>query len=293
MHPLVSIVLPVYNGEQFLRQSIDSIIAQTFQDWELLILDDCSTDSSPDIAREYAGSDQRIHYYRNEQNLRLPGNLNKGFSLARGDYLTWTSDDNLYRPTALEKMVRALQEQPSAHLVFASCQTMDELGNPIDYIMVNEHSKKRIVGIDSVGACFLYTRKAYETVGDYDTDYILVEDFDYWQRIFHQFDTVAIEEILYDYRFHSGALTSTMRQEVHGKNLERMLLKNRPGFGRLDLEETYYYYAGLYASRKKQTGTDNPYTRKYKFYSFLHLVCHRVPNKIRRELRRLLKGKTA
>lgn len=291
MQPLVSIVLPVYNGERFLSASIDSVIAQTFRNWELLILDDCSTDSSPEIAKEYAQNDPRIIYHRNEKNLRLPGNLNKGFSLARGSYLTWTSDDNMYRPTAIEKMVTALQTHPNAHLAFASCRTIDENDNPVDYISVNERSKKRIVGTDSVGACFLYTRKAYETVGDYDTEYILVEDFDYWQRIFHHFDTVAIEEILYDYRFHSGALTSTMKQDIFARNLERMLLKNRPGFGRLDLEETYYYYSGLYQSRKKQTGVDNPYIRKYRVYSFLHLLCHRVPNKIKREIRKVVKGK--
>lgn len=289
MQPLVSIVLPVYNGEQFLRKSIDSVIAQTFQNWELLILDDCSTDSSPDIAKEYAQKDSRILYFRNEHNLRLPGNLNKGFSLAKGDYLTWTSDDNMYRPTAIEKMVCALQENPDAHLAFASCQIIDENDSLAEFIMVNELSKKRIVGIDSVGACFLYTRKAYETVGDYDTEYILVEDFDYWQRIFHHFGAVTIEEILYDYRYHSGALTSTMKQEVHAKTLEQVLLKNRSGFGKLDLQEMYYYYSGLYASREKQHMGSNPYKSKYKLYSLLHLICYRVPNKLRREFRRFNK----
>lgn len=289
MQPLVSIVLPVYNGEQFLRKSIDSVIAQTFQNWELLILDDCSTDATPDIAKEYAQKDSRILYHRNEKNLRLPGNLNKGFSLAKGEYLTWTSDDNMYRPTAIEKLVRALQENPDAHLAFASCRIIDENDNPVEFIMVNELSKKRIVGVDSVGACFLYTRKAYETVGDYDTAYILVEDFDYWQRIFHHFDTVTIEEILYDYRYHSGALTSTMKQEVHAKTLEQVLLKNRAGFGKLDFLQTYYYYCGLYASREKQHTNSNPYKRKYQLYSFLHLMGYRIPRKIQRELGKIFK----
>ena len=77
MQPLVSIVLPVYNGERFLRQSIDSVLAQSYQNWELLILDDCSTDSSSDIGKEYVHKDSRIRYYRNESNLRLPGNLKR------------------------------------------------------------------------------------------------------------------------------------------------------------------------------------------------------------------------
>lgn len=104
MEELISIVLPVYNGEKYLRESIDSILAQTYKNWELLIVDDCSTDSSSEIAKEYVSKDRRIYYYHNENNLRLPRNLNKGFSLARGNYLTWTSDDNRFKPTALEKM---------------------------------------------------------------------------------------------------------------------------------------------------------------------------------------------
>ena len=80
MNDLISIVLPVYNGAKYLRESIDSVLAQTYTNWELLIVDDCSGDETPEIAREYAEKDPRIHYYRNEQNLRLPRNLNKGFS---------------------------------------------------------------------------------------------------------------------------------------------------------------------------------------------------------------------
>ena len=111
MRDLISIVLPVYNGARFLKDSIDSVIAQTHQNWELLILDDCSTDETPEIAKEYQATDSRIQYYRNEKNLKLPGNLNKGFSLAKGEYLTWTSDDNRFRPNALERMLEVLQEK--------------------------------------------------------------------------------------------------------------------------------------------------------------------------------------
>ena len=152
MNELVSIVLPVYNGAKYLRESIDSILAQTYTNWELLILDDCSTDESPAIALEYEQKDPRIHYYRNEHNLRLPRNLNRGFSLARGDYLTWTSDDNRYRTTALERMHTALKNEPAAQFVFASCRIIDGTGKEVEYIMVNQNSKKRIVGADSVGA---------------------------------------------------------------------------------------------------------------------------------------------
>ena len=131
MNELISIVLPVYNGERFLRASIDSVIAQTYQNWELLVVDDCSTDSTASIVREYVQLDPRIKYFKNEVNLRLPRNLNRGFSLAQGNYLTWTSDDNVFRPTALEKMYNALKADPEAQFAYASCDITDEEDNQL------------------------------------------------------------------------------------------------------------------------------------------------------------------
>lgn len=287
MNDFVSIILPVYNGEKFLRESIDSVISQTWKNWELLIVDDCSTDSSPVIAKEYVAKDDRIHYYRNEENLRLPRNLNRGFSLAKGDFLTWTSDDNMYEPEAIERMVEKLKEDNDAEFVFASCRIIDEEGNPIEYIMVNENSPKMLIGHNSVGACFMYTRKVYEEVGEYDPTYTLVEDYDYWQRISAKFKTVIIEEILYKYRFHDGALTSTMKKDIFNQTLEKMLLKNREAFGKVDSESKYYYYKGLWKCRENVNGLHNPYQRKYIFYKIIFWLEHKIPNK----LRRIIKGK--
>ena len=290
MNDLISIVLPVYNGETYLSESIDSIIAQTYQNWELIIVDDCSTDSSAQIAQEYVRKDPRIKYYRNEQNLRLPRNLNRGFSLTTGEYLTWTSDDNRYRPNALEVMYDALTHDPQAQFAFASCRIIDGEGRETEHISVGPFSYKRIVGIDSVGACFLYTRKVYETIGDYDHDFILAEDFDYWQRVFQHFKTVAIEEILYDYRLHDNSLTGDRTQNQERKDrfnqtLEKMLRKNRPGFGKLDVEERYYYYLGLYQCRVNRSNCENPYVLAYHWSKLCYTVCCRIPRKIRRMMK--------
>ncbi len=282
MSELISIILPVYNGEKYLAESIDSILAQTYKEWELLILDDCSTDNSAKIAKEYADKDTRIHYYRNEKNLKLPRNLNKGFSLAKGDYLTWTSDDNKYRPTALEKMYNVLINNPNEKFVFASCRIINDVGEEIEYIMVNEASKKRIIGSNPVGACFMYTREVYEKVGDYNQELPLVEDFDYWQRIYVNYGAAIIEEILYDYRWHDGALTSTMMKDQFYQNLEKMLLKNRKGFGKVSAEEKYYYYRGLFNCRDNLKDVDNPYKLKYRWFHTVYLICYRVPRKILR-----------
>ena len=286
MEELISIVLPVYNGEKYLRESIDSVLAQTYKNWELLIVDDCSTDSSAAIAKEYASKDRRIYYYLNEKNLRLPRNLNKGFRLAKGDYLTWTSDDNKFKPTALEKMYDALKNNQNAQFVFASCRVINSEGEEIEYIMVDDKRKKQIVGHNVVGACFMYTRKAYEEVGEYNPDFTLVEDYDYWQRIYAKFNAVAISDILYEYRWHDGALTSTMKKDVFNKTLEKMLLKNRSLFGKIDAESNYYFYQGLYNCRKNLDDKKNPYKWKYKWYSMIFLFEYRIPGKIKRVIRK-------
>lgn len=283
MSELISIVLPIYNGEKYMRQSIDSVLSQTYQNWELLIMDDGSTDQTASIAREYASRDSRIHYYKNPQNLRLPRNLNRGFSLAKGAYLTWTSDDNYYYPKALETMYSALKEQKK-EFAFASCDVIDGDGKIVECIMVNEHAPKKIVGCNPVGACFLYTRNVYETVGEYDPELTLVEDFDYWQRICMKFEPACISEKLYAYRWHDGALTSTMKKDIFNKTLEKCLLKNRPGFGKLDYVSLYYYYHGLYNCRRNLDEKKNPYRGKYQFYRAYYFLTVRVPNKLRRML---------
>lgn len=283
MSDLISIVLPIYNGEKYMRQSIDSVICQTYTNWELLIVDDGSTDSTPDISQEYERMDPRIHYYKNPQNMRLPRTLNRGFSLAKGDYLTWTSDDNFYYPTALEKMYTALKAH-GREFAFASCDIIDGDGRIVECITVGSRAPKQIVGSNPVGACFLYSRKAYETVGEYDPELVLVEDFDYWQRICMKYTPVCISEKLYAYRWHDGALTSTMRKDAFNRALEKCLLKNRPGFGKLDRETQFYYYRGLYNCRKDLGDEKNPYQWQYRYYSAYYFLCIRVPNKIRRML---------
>ena len=111
-----------------------------------------------------------------------------------------------------------------------------------------------------------------------------MEDFDYWQRIAMRFKTATIEEVLYDYRRHSGALTSTMRQEQFNRNRERMLLKNITGFGKLSTLQKYYFYSALYECREKLGDEKNPYEWQFRQYDVWHFLRHRVPAKIKRVL---------
>ena len=103
--PLVSIVLPTYNGENFIAKAIESILKQTYTNFELIIVDDCSSDATNEIINSYAKKDARIRIIKNDVNKKLPASLNIGFDNAKGEYYTWSSDDNEYYPQAFEKMV--------------------------------------------------------------------------------------------------------------------------------------------------------------------------------------------
>lgn len=201
---LVSIVLPTYNGSRYIRDSINSCLAQTHPDFELVIVDDCSTDYTSAILDTY--HDPRIRRVRNAQNRKLPASLNAGFSISKGDYLTWTSDDNLYAPNAIEVMVEALERRPEIGLVYAGSELINENGEIIR--PAPAEPPHMLMQRCVVGACFLYRREVYEKVGDYNENLFRIEDYDYWLRVAQEYEIAALDEILYSYRIHASSLTS-------------------------------------------------------------------------------------
>lgn len=212
--PKVSVVLPVYNGARYLKESIDSILSQSFSDWELIIVDDCSTDLSLQIANEYAENDERISVIHNTVNCKLPKSLNIGFQQAKGEFLTWTSDDNRYLPNAIERMAEFLDTHSDIYLVSASMNTMDDDGRIIGEIY--SYDEPSFYYWNSVGACFMYRHDVLREIGGYDPDFFLAEDYEYWFRIFFHYGSIGkIDDVLYVYRIHSQSLSATREEEVH------------------------------------------------------------------------------
>lgn len=210
---MISIILPTYNGERYIREAIDSVLMQTYQDWEMIVIDDHSTDRTNEIVQSYVDHDKRIKLHRNQQNMRLPTSLNIGFSKAKGDYLTWTSDDNVFKPEALQVLVEALTDDPKIGLVFAAMDYIDNEGKLTGHTQA-VLSKDELFYKNIVGASFMYTRKVYEMIGDYDTHKFLVEDYDYWIRIARKFDIQYVKKSLYLYRQHGGSLTETRNHDM-------------------------------------------------------------------------------
>jgi glycosyltransferase involved in cell wall biosynthesis len=142
--PHVSIGMPVFNGEKYLKEALNSILAQTHRDFELIISDNASTDRTQQICREYATKDSRIRYYRNEINIGAPKNFNRVFELSSSEYFKWASSDDMHAPTYLQKCVSILETDPSIILCHSKTGRIDKHGR-----LVGNYDRKGMASINS------------------------------------------------------------------------------------------------------------------------------------------------
>lgn len=126
--PLVSIGMPVYNGEKYIRQALDSLLSQDFIDFELIISDNSSTDSTPQICKKYMKMDPRIRYYRNKKNIGAAANFDRLVYLAQGKYFMWAAYDDIWEPSFVSCLLGALEGNQAAVLAFCHFSGIDEYG---------------------------------------------------------------------------------------------------------------------------------------------------------------------
>lgn len=288
--PTISIVLPTYNGSRYIRQSVDSVLAQTFTDFELIIVNDCSTDSTLLIIEEYAREDSRVRVVNNAFNKKLPLSLNTGFEVARGEFFTWTSDDNFYAPEALEVMLNVLREDKETDLVYVDYTLIDEndtITGTRQFGDINQSFHHWL----GCGACFLYKKEVHWKNNGYKPEAFLIEDYEFFVRAFTlgRFRYLPRTDLYY-YREHGASLTATQNTFINDisklfleRNLpalekklpenERALLyrklavyyavqKNHP--------EKYRHYLGLLSSLSKSE------TIKTALYVTTHKILHTI-----------------
>lgn len=208
----VSIVLPVYNGEENVGKAIESILKQEDVLFELIVVNDCSTDRTREIIEKYAREDERIKIINNEKNMKLPSSLNIGFEYATGEYWTWTSDDNILKSNMLKRLVSYLEKDEEVGMVYGNITNIDGNGIVIGEQQLGEPDMISIS--NPVGACFLYRREVATQVGRYDENLFLAEDYDYWIRICKKFKVSHVKENLYYYRVHEKSLSATKKEQV-------------------------------------------------------------------------------
>ena len=211
--PFVSVLLPVYNAEKYLKEAIESILSQTFIDFEFIIINDGSTDNSEQIILSY--TDQRIRYVKNEKNLKLIATLNKGIRLARGKYIVRMDADDVSLPKRIEKQVRFMEAHPNVGVCGTWFKVFGEIKRP--YIVILPEKDWQLKAGLLVSCPFAHPsvimRKS--TLLDnkifYDERFYRLEDWGLWVSLAKVCDFANIPEVLLDYRWIS---TSESRMNV-------------------------------------------------------------------------------
>ena len=217
--PKVSICLPTYNSGEFLTPAIDSILEQTFTDFELIISDDCSTDNTPEVIRSYLEKDRRIKYLQNSQNLGLFPNWNCCLESASGEYITVFAQDDLMLPKNLEQKVKILDKYQNVGLVTSSIMVVDSQNNYLNWDWANyaentlvngqKWVRKNLGEANPICCPFvLMRREVLEKVGGkFNDNYAFAADLELWLRIALVADLYFVKEILGYYRWHEGNKT--------------------------------------------------------------------------------------
>ena len=209
MSPMVSILMPVYKTAPYLREAMDSILSQTFTDYELIILNDCSPDNADDILDTY--SDSRIVRYKGEKNVGLSNILNVGSGMARGKYIARMDSDDLSLPDRLQIQVDYLETHPDIDLVSVGMQLFgakDEVWvreqNP-DKVKINALFHSPILHASSV-----WRRERFEENGlRFRQEMVPSEDYDLWTRaLVKGLKLVNLRQVLYKYRIHPTQATT-------------------------------------------------------------------------------------
>ncbi len=202
--PLISIILPTLNGSRYIAESLRSCLAQTYPHFELIVVDGGSTDGVLDIVRSFDDPRIRIEHQGANRD-KLPGALNVGFAAARGDFFTWTQDDDLYTPDALAVMLGHLQTHPETGLVYTGYWRIDAQGKIIGESEL--HQPDDLWWTNAVGHCFLYRRTVAQRAGPYDVTYYMAEDLEFWLRLYRLAPVARLPGRHFYHRLHDDSLT--------------------------------------------------------------------------------------
>ncbi len=235
---LVSVVLPVFNGCDILSESIESVLCQTYGNFELIIINDGSKDDTLKIARDFEQRDSRIRVL-DQENKKIPRTLSRGFREARGEFLTWTSADNIMDRDFLEKMVGALKDNPETAMVYANMRLIDAKGKKLarhgwyefpigsgNVIFPNNAYELNTYANNTIGAAFMYRAAARDILDCYSSFKHTLEDYDYWMRMnsLLRLEHTPFTEPVYSYRWHDNSLTAKDKELGITKNRYKLMV---------------------------------------------------------------------
>jgi glycosyltransferase involved in cell wall biosynthesis len=204
-NPLVSIIIPVYNGTNYLRESIDSALAQTYSNYEVLVIDDGSTDGTWDLIQTYG---ERIRGIKKE-NGGTASALNAGILQSRGKYVSWLSHDDKYFSQKIERQVAYLQSHPEYRACYSDYLVIDENGKLLAKVQAPWYERNQLVvkfltGNLINGIAILIERACFDDIGMFDAKWKYTQDYDMWLRYLRRYEMGKVDEVLVMTRSHSN-----------------------------------------------------------------------------------------
>jgi glycosyltransferase involved in cell wall biosynthesis len=214
--PLVSVVMPLFNGGVFLREAMESVLEQTLARLELLVIDDGSTDAGPEIAARQ--DDPRVRLVRNGRNMGKPFTRNRGISLARGRYVAFLDCDDVACPTRLEKQVAFLEGHPEFGLLGSRAEIIDAEGRATGAVWRYDHRPDEIPAVMLFFNCFVQSavtlrRDAIPEAG-YDARFEFAQDYELWVRMLRRTRGWNLPEVLTRYRLYADSTSRRNSDKV-------------------------------------------------------------------------------
>ena len=229
-NPLVTILMPVYNGSEYLNETIESILNQSFQDYELLIIDDCSTDNSVDIINFY--NDKKINLIINNKNIGQSRTLNKGILRSKGKYISRIDQDDIYHEDKIRKQVDHLVKNKTdilgswSKIIDLDSNTIGFTHHPCDY---NKIKDALPIGVVFTHSSVIFNKKKIIGVGSYSDDFSITMDWELWIRSLKNNLTIeSIPEYLVKIRQHPHQTTASQRGKINNyKEAIKLLSESR------------------------------------------------------------------
>jgi len=275
--PKVSVLMPAYNAEKYIAESIESILNQTFTDFEFVIINDGSTDNTAEIVEKYAVQDKRIKFVNNKKNQGLIAVLNQGLDLCAGEYIARFDSDDISRPTRLEKQVAYMDAHPECGVLGTWAQ---KFGTNVTHSVFKHPSQVKLLDMVMYGVLVVHPsamlRKSVLVDNNikYDPRYKYAEDFAFWAEMVKYSEIHNLQEILLDYRWHDGNISVVHKktQQECAENIRMGIVSNllqsehdMKKFLRMtrEVNERFYLFGFLPIIRRKQYSIT-----KTKYYLF-------------------------
>lgn len=211
--PKISVIMPAYNAEKYIREAIDSILGQTFTDFEFIIIDDASSDSTVSIIESY--DDERIRFFKNDENMGVARTLNRGLEMAKGEYIARMDSDDISLPKRFEKQVKFLDDNKNVAVCGSAVELFGAVNETRSFSKESSSLKVDLLFSSCIAHPSVMMRS--DVIGTdgymYDSDYTGVEDYELWCRVSQKHKLFALCDVLLKYRIHPRQVTGKRSKE--------------------------------------------------------------------------------